>query len=109
MRTTMVQISLRIRELISVGEQAGLNLTWSETPKTGFLVTWLIYIVTILYILHCLLSVDSLVTVLLPCSYLSIFVSCYMLEHNCVVDLNVYDIFLFNWTEHNIKTHLLIT
>ena len=28
--------------LVSVAEQAGLSLTWSETPKTGFLVTWLI-------------------------------------------------------------------
>ena len=28
---------------ISVAEQAGLSLTWSETPKTGFLVTRLIY------------------------------------------------------------------
>ena len=25
----------------SIAEQAGLSLTWSETPKTGFLVTWL--------------------------------------------------------------------
>ena len=28
--------------LVSVAEQAGLSLTWSETPKTGFLVTGLI-------------------------------------------------------------------
>ena len=28
--------------LASVAEQAGLSLTWSETPKTGFLVKWLI-------------------------------------------------------------------
>ena len=28
--------------LASVAEQAGLCLTWSETPKTGFLVAWLI-------------------------------------------------------------------
>ena len=29
--------------LVSVAEQAGLSLslTWSQTPKTGFLVTWL--------------------------------------------------------------------
>ena len=27
--------------LVSVAEQVGLSLTWSETPKTGFLVTWL--------------------------------------------------------------------
>ena len=26
-------------QLVSVVEQAGLSLTWSETPKTGFLVT----------------------------------------------------------------------
>ena len=28
--------------LTSVAAQAGLCLTWSQTPKTGFLVTWLI-------------------------------------------------------------------
>ena len=28
-------------QLASVAEQAGLSLTWSETPKTGFLVAWL--------------------------------------------------------------------
>ena len=28
--------------LVSEVEQAGLSLTWSETPKTGFLVTRLI-------------------------------------------------------------------
>ena len=28
--------------LASEAEQAGLSLTWSQTPKTGFLVTWLI-------------------------------------------------------------------
>ena len=27
-------------ELASVAEQADLGLTWSQTPKTGFLVTW---------------------------------------------------------------------
>ena len=27
--------------LVSVAEQAGLSLTWSQTPKTGFLVTGL--------------------------------------------------------------------
>ena len=26
-------------QLVSVAEQAGLSLTWSQTPKTGFLVT----------------------------------------------------------------------
>ena len=29
-------------ELAAVAEQAGLSLTWSQIPKTGFLVTWLI-------------------------------------------------------------------
>ena len=29
--------------LVSVAEQASLSLTWSQTPKTGFLVTRLIY------------------------------------------------------------------
>ena len=28
--------------LVSVAEQTGLSLTWSETPKTGFLAMWLI-------------------------------------------------------------------
>ena len=36
---TMYKIS-RLK-LASVAEQAGLSLTWSQTPKTGFLVTWL--------------------------------------------------------------------
>ena len=27
--------------LLSVAEQAGLSLTWPQTPRTGFLVTWL--------------------------------------------------------------------
>ena len=27
--------------LVPVAEQAGLSLTWSETPKTGFFMTWL--------------------------------------------------------------------
>ena len=31
-------------QLVSVAEQSGLSLTLSETPKTGFLVTWLIYL-----------------------------------------------------------------
>ena len=31
------------RQLVSVAEQAGLSLTWSETPKTGFVMTRLIY------------------------------------------------------------------
>ena len=29
--------------LASVAAQAGLSLPWLETPKTGFLVTWLNY------------------------------------------------------------------
>ena len=28
--------------LVPVAEQAGLSRTWSQTPKTGFLVTWLV-------------------------------------------------------------------
>ena len=28
---------------VSVAEQASLSLTWSEIPKTGFLMTWLLY------------------------------------------------------------------
>ena len=30
-----------IQNFNSVAEQAGLSLTWSQTPKTGFLVMWL--------------------------------------------------------------------
>ena len=30
-------------KLASVAEQAGLSLNWSQTPKAGFVVTWLIY------------------------------------------------------------------
>ena len=30
-------------QLVSEAEQADLSLTWSQTPKTGFLMTWLIY------------------------------------------------------------------
>ena len=35
--------------LASVAAQAGLSLPWSQTPKTGFLVTWLValYIIVI--------------------------------------------------------------
>ena len=29
--------------LVSMTEQTGLNVNWSETPKTGFIVTRLIY------------------------------------------------------------------
>ena len=40
---TLVSISeVSSLYLASVAEQASLSLTWSETPKTGFLVTWLI-------------------------------------------------------------------
>ena len=28
-------------ELVSAAEQTGLSLIWSQTPKTGFIVTWL--------------------------------------------------------------------
>ena len=31
----------------SLAEQAGLSLIWSQTLKTGFLVTWLIYVLLI--------------------------------------------------------------
>ena len=31
-----------ISSLASVAAQAGLNLPWSQTPKTGFLVMWLV-------------------------------------------------------------------
>ena len=30
-------------KLVSVAEQAGLSLNWSQTPMAGFVVTWLIY------------------------------------------------------------------
>ena len=30
-------------KLVSVAEQAALSLNWSQTPKAGFVVTWLIY------------------------------------------------------------------
>ena len=74
-----VKISLRIRtvcslpryffllnpkfqdlELVSVVEKASLNLTWSHTPGTGFLVTRLKYMYTIfsffLLIVHSVMS-----------------------------------------------------
>ena len=31
-------------QLVSSAEQAGLNFNWLQTPKTGFLVTWLNYV-----------------------------------------------------------------
>ena len=37
----LAKFKISILLLVSVAEQAGLSLTWSETPKTGFLVTWL--------------------------------------------------------------------
>ena len=41
--TSLVSIPEILRlQLASVAEQADLSLTWSQTPKTGFLVTWLI-------------------------------------------------------------------
>ena len=33
--------------LVSEAEQGGLSLTWLQTPKTGFFVLWLIYVVFI--------------------------------------------------------------
>ena len=60
MRTTKVQIRLRVvvgfldsiihvlvmdeisrLNVTSIAEQAGLSLTWSQFPKTGFIGTWL--------------------------------------------------------------------
>ena len=38
-------------ELVAVAEQASLSLTWSQTLKTGFLVTWLRYQVDALFLL----------------------------------------------------------
>ena len=35
-------------QLVSVAEQAGLSLTWSQTSKTGFLVTWINYSPTLM-------------------------------------------------------------
>ena len=41
----LVSISeISSRYLASVAAQAALCLAWSQTPKTGFLVTWLIFI-----------------------------------------------------------------
>ena len=37
----LVKAEISRPELVSVVEQAGLSLTWSKSPKTGFLVTWL--------------------------------------------------------------------
>ena len=41
--TSLVSISeISNLSLVSVAAQAGLSLTWSKTPKTGFLMTMLI-------------------------------------------------------------------
>ena len=41
----------------SVAAQAGLSLTWSKTPKTGFLMKWLICFGPHIHILTCLCTV----------------------------------------------------
>ena len=50
-------------QLASVAAQAGLSLTWSEIPKTGFLVTWLILrltaMQTVLNVWHCVCYMGS--------------------------------------------------
>ena len=43
--------------LTSVAAQAGLSLPWSQTLKTGFLVTWFIYGTPVIYGLSCKRSV----------------------------------------------------
>ena len=35
----------------SIAAQAGLSLTWSKTPKTGFLVSWLNWMFILLFLL----------------------------------------------------------
>ena len=30
-------------KLVSIAEHTGLSINWSQTPKTGFVVTWLLY------------------------------------------------------------------
>ena len=44
--------------LVSIAKQAGLSLTWSPTPKTGFLVMGLIYKPHILHDLKKLIRTD---------------------------------------------------
>ena len=39
----LAQSKISRLQLVSVAEQAGLCLPWSQTPKTGFLMTGLIY------------------------------------------------------------------
>ena len=51
--------------LVSVAESAGLSLTWSQTPKTGFLVTWLKYMYTVFIYL------DSKITTLMIFFFIS--------------------------------------
>ena len=52
----LVSIS-KIASLTSVAAQAGLSLPWSQTLKTGFLVTWFIYGTLVIYGLSCKRSV----------------------------------------------------
>ena len=63
MRTTKVQITVRCLDSIiplvsiseiSVAKQAGLSQPWLQTPKTSFLMMWLIYMngVTKIVLLH---------------------------------------------------------
>ena len=52
--------------LASVAEQAGLSLPWSQTPKTGFLMTWLIflrlYLSPLLYLCVYIFSLSNLIS-----------------------------------------------
>ena len=41
--TTFAKSKISKLWLVTVAEQAGLSITWSKTPMTGFLVTWLNY------------------------------------------------------------------
>ena len=49
---------ISIPYLASVAAQAGLCLAWSQTPKTGFLETWLNYYDCFLYLLMPLKGYD---------------------------------------------------
>ena len=44
--------------ITSVAAQAGLSLTWSQTPKTGFVMSWLIYKEPFLHVNHLIPSVS---------------------------------------------------